>query len=85
MTWCGPVPRRTIGRRVKASGESSSTLVPLARRGGYCTEGICPDLHEDDADRHDVVPRRLLPGYGEDGTWLKCEECGALWTLTRVG
>jgi len=47
--------------------------------GSSVAEGICPSLHEEDADSHDVVPRQLTGGRGSDGTWLECMECGALW------
>lgn len=47
--------------------------------GSSVAEGICPDLHESDADQHDITPRRLVGGRGEDGTWLECEGCRALW------
>ena len=53
--------------------------------GSSVAEGICPVLHEDDADEHDRVPRRLIHGAGADRTWSRCEECGALWRLRRVG
>jgi hypothetical protein len=53
--------------------------------GSSVAEGICPNLHEEDADEHDVVPRRLIPGAGADGTWSRCEDCGAVWRLRRVG
>jgi hypothetical protein len=57
--------------------------------GGSIAEGICPNLHEEDADQHDREPRRLLPilmvsAGGTDGTWLECVDCGALWRFRPI-